>query len=181
MNEGLAPSAPPAPHRPTVRFLFSHPAHAIALGFGSGLSPVAPGTFGTLWAWVVFVAVQWRLTDVQWAIVLAVSLVVGWWACTVAARHLAMPDPSPVVWDEIIAFWLMLWLLAPSGWKMQCVAFVLFRFFDAAKPGPVAWADQLFKGKRGQSIGWAQGFGIIFDDLVAALCALLVIALWKRL
>ena len=61
----------------------------------------------------------------------------------------------------------------------QLWAFSLFRFFDAAKPGPVAWADAAFKGQRGQPIGWAQGFGIIFDDLVAALCTLLVIALWR--
>jgi phosphatidylglycerophosphatase A len=81
----------------------------------------------------------------------------------------------------VIAFWAILWLVTPAGLWAQFVAFVLFRFFDAAKPGPVAWADQLFKGARGQPIGWRQGFGILFDDLVAALCTLVVMALWKWL
>jgi phosphatidylglycerophosphatase A len=178
----MTPLNPPmatAARKPSWRFLFSHPAHAIALGFGSGLSPIAPGTVGTLWAWIAFVVLQPQLNDRQWAGLLAGSLVVGWWACTLAARHLAVSDPGAIVWDEIVAFWLILWLIAPAGWWAQLVAFALFRFFDAAKPGPVAWADQLFKVKRGVPIGWAQGFGILFDDLVAALCALLVIALWR--
>jgi phosphatidylglycerophosphatase A len=181
MNDALHPPVRPAPRKPTVRFLLSHPAHWVALGFGSGLSPVAPGTVGTLWAWLAFVLLQPRLRDSHWALLLAGGFVVGWWACTVTARNLAMPDPSPVVWDEVIAFWIVLWLVTPAGLWTQCIAFALFRFFDAAKPGPVAWADQLFKGKRGQAIGWAQGFGILFDDLVAALCTLLVIALWRWL
>ena len=179
MNDALHPPVRTAPRKPTVRFLLSHPAHIMALGFGSGLSPVAPGTVGTLWAWLAFLVIQPRMTQSQWAVLLAAGLVVGWWACTITARNLGMADPSPVVWDEIIAFWLVLWLVMPAGLWGQFVAFVLFRIFDAAKPGPVAWADQLFKGKRGQPIGWAQGFGIIFDDLVAALCTLLVIALWR--
>ncbi|HJV61653.1 MAG TPA: phosphatidylglycerophosphatase A [Albitalea sp.] len=181
MNDGLHPPVRPAVRRPGARFLLSHPAHLLALGFGSGLSPVAPGTVGTLWAWLVFAIVQERLGDPQWAVLLGCGLLVGWWACTVAARDLATADPSPVVWDEVIAFWLVLWLLRPAGWTMQLAAFLLFRLFDAAKPGPVAWADQLFKGRRGRPIGWSQGFGILFDDLVAALCTLLVIAVWKRL
>jgi len=179
MNDALHPPIRTAPRKPTLRFLLSHPAHLMALGFGSGMSPVAPGTVGTLWAWLAFLVIQPRMSQSQWAMLLAVGLVVGWWACTITARNLGMADPSPVVWDEIIAFWLVLWLVMPAGLWGQFAAFVLFRFFDAAKPGPVAWADQLFKSKRGQPIGWAQGFGIIFDDLVAALCTLVVIALWR--
>ena len=175
----LNPPVATAPRRPGWRFLFSHPAHAIALGFGSGLSPIAPGTVGTLWAWVAFLVLQPHLSDAQWALLLGASALVGWWACTVTARHLALADPSPVVWDEVVAFWLVLWLVTPAGWIAQGVAFALFRLFDAAKPGPVAWADALFKVQRGAPIGWAQGFGILFDDLVAALCTLLVIALWR--
>jgi phosphatidylglycerophosphatase A len=111
--------------------------------------------------------------------VLVVATIVGWWACTVTARDLGQADPSSVVWDEVVAFWLVLWLVTPADLREQAIAFALFRFFDAAKPGPVAWADQLFKGRPGAAIGWAQGFGILFDDLVAALCTLLVIALWR--
>ena len=182
------PVASPAPlrtarRRPTLRFLFSHPAHFVALGLGSGLSPIAPGTVGTLWAWIAFLAIEPRLSLSAWAAVLAASALVGWWACAVTARHLGVADPGAIVWDEVLAFWLVLTLVMPAGFVAQCAAFALFRFFDAAKPGPVAWADGLFKPPRGADrqpvIGWAQGFGIVFDDLVAALCTLLVIALWK--
>jgi phosphatidylglycerophosphatase A len=168
-----------APRKPTVGFLLSHPAHAIALGFGSGLSPVAPGTVGTLWAWVAFLVLQPHMNDLRWALLIGIGSVVGWWACTVTARHLAVADPGAIVWDEVLAFWLVLWLVMPAGLWAQVVAFVLFRVFDAAKPGPVAWADKLFKLRRGMPIGWAQGFGILLDDFVAALCALFVIALWR--
>ena len=168
-----------APRRASVAFMFEHPAHVLALGFGSGLSPIAPGTVGTLWAWASFVVLNTWLSDSQWALVLAVGAAVGWWACTVAARHLRTSDPSAVVWDEVLAFWLILWLVMPIGVWGQCAAFALFRFFDAVKPGPVGWADRLCKSRPGVPPGWAQGFGIIFDDLVAALCTLLVIALWR--
>jgi len=177
----LNPPMATAARKPSWRFLLSHPAHAIALGFGSGLSPKAPGTVGTLWAWVTFVLLQPHLTDPQWALLLGIGTLVGWWACTVTARHLAIADPGAIVWDEIVAFWLVLWLVMPASLWAQLWAFVLFRVFDAAKPGPVAWADQLFKVRRGVPIGWAQGFGILLDDFVAALCALLLIALWRWL
>lgn len=186
MMPGSPPLNPPiaaAARRPGWRFLVSHPAHAIALGFGSGLSPVAPGTAGTLWAWVAFLLLQPHLDDRGWAWLLAASAVVGWWACTVTARDLALADPGAVVWDEVLAFWLVLWLITPASFPAQLVAFALFRYFDAAKPGPVAWADALFKANKGQgsgpAIGWRQGFGIVFDDLVAALLTLLVIAAWR--
>lgn len=182
----MVPAADPvpagaAPHRPTWRFLLAHPAHLLALGFGSGLSPVAPGTVGTLWAWAAYALLAPHLNDRAWVAVFVAGTALGWWACTVTARDLAVADPGAVVWDEVLAFWLMLWVLAPAELPTQCVAFALFRFFDAVKPGPVAWADGLFKIPRGQPIGWAQGFGILLDDGVAALCALLVMALWRWL
>ena len=172
-----------APRRATLRFMLGNPLHLLALGFGSGLSPLAPGTVGTLWAWVAFLALQPWLGDLAWAALLGAGFAIGCWACTVAARNLGLADPGCIVWDEVIAFWLVLWLVMPAGLLAQCVAFALFRFFDAAKPGPVAWADALFKPRHGPDralrIGWAQGFGIMLDDLVAALCTLLVIALWR--
>ena len=181
MNE-TPPLNPPlgaAPGRPIWRFMFSHPARPIALGFGAGLAPWAPGTIGTLWGWAAYLILRPGLSDGQWAMVMIAALLVGWWACTATARHLGSADPAAIVWDEVVAFWLVLWFVMPAGLWAQCAAFVLFRFFDAAKPGPVAWADKLFKGRRGQPVGWAQGFGILFDDLVAALCTLLVVALWR--
>jgi phosphatidylglycerophosphatase A len=170
----LNPAVRPPVIRPTFRFLVSHPAHAIALGFGSGLSPVAPGTAGTLWAWVAFLVMQQWLGALALGGVIAASLIVGWCACTVTAAHMRVLDPGAIVWDEVIAFWIVLWLVMPAGLGAQLAAFLLFRFFDAVKPGPVAWADELFHG-----FGWRGGFGIIFDDLVAALCTLFVIAAWK--
>ena len=162
---------PSRPVRASARFMFAHPAHLLALGFGSGLSPVAPGTAGTLWAWVVYrLAAPW-LAPAQIGLAIAVSLPLGWWACSVTARHLQVQDPGSIVWDEVVAFWLVLWLVMPTGFRGQLLAFALFRFFDAVKPGPVGWADRAFKGW-----GARGGFGILFDDLVAAFCTLLVVA-----
>ena len=155
-------------------FLVAHPAHLIALGFGSGLSRFAPGTVGTLWAWASVLVLQLWLTPFEMGLLIAVSLLVGWWACTLTARHMGVADPGAIVWDEVVAFWLVLWLVTPTTFWGQLGAFALFRFFDAAKPGPVAWADNLFKG-----FGWRGGWGIMFDDLVAAFCTLLVIAVWR--
>jgi phosphatidylglycerophosphatase A len=167
--------------RPTWRFMLAHPAHILALGFGSGLSPKAPGTAGTLWAWLSFVLLAPYMDNTGWSILLLASLVLGWWACTVTAKHMGVADPGSIVWDEIVAFWVVLWLVMPTGFWGQLWAFALFRFFDAVKPAPVAWADSLFKCLPGQPIGYAQGFGILFDDLVAALCALLMLSVWRWL
>lgn len=165
----------PVGGRPDARFLLAHPAHLIALGFGCGLSPAAPGTVGTLWAWVSFGVLQAWLSPAALGWVVLASVPVGWWASAVTARNLGVADPGAIVADEIMSFWLVLWLLTPAGWLAQLLAFALFRFFDAAKPGPVGWADRLFHG-----FGWRGGLGVIFDDLVAAFCTLLVLALGFR-
>jgi phosphatidylglycerophosphatase A len=174
MVEAMNPAVRPPVIRPSVRFMLSHPAHCIALGFGSGLSTVAPGTAGTLWAWVAYVVIEQWLGPVGMGLLIASSLLVGWWACTVTAARMRVLDPGHIVWDEIVAFWIVLWLVMPTGFIGQFIAFLLFRLFDAVKPGPVGWADELFHG-----FGWRGGFGIIFDDLVAAFCTLLVIAAWR--
>ncbi len=162
--------------------MLAHPAHVLALGFGCGLSRLAPGTVGTLWAWVAFLA--WRSLNPAASValeagILAATVLLSIWASTRTAQHLGVADPSPVVIDEIVAFWLVLWLVCPAGaprnFWMQLAAFGLFRFFDAVKPPPVSWADRAFKG-----FGWRGGFGIVFDDLVAAFCTLLVLAWWVR-
>ena len=171
-----------APLRPSVRFMLSHPAHFMALGFGAGLAPKAPGTVGTLWAWAAFVLMHRWLPGAAIGWIILASLPLGWWACTVTARRMGIADPGAIVWDEVVGFWLVLWLVMPAGLLAQLVAFGLFRLFDAAKPGPVAWADQLFKQRRATpaSMSWtAAGIGILFDDLVAAFCTLLVIAFFR--
>ena len=163
------------PQRATWRFMRGHPAHWIALGFGSGLAPWAPGTVGTVWAWATFLILDRWLDSLAWGLLLLASVLIGIWACTRTAQHLGLADPGAIVWDEVVGFWLVLWLVMPAGLLGQAVAFALFRFFDTVKPGPVRWADRLFKNAR----GWRQGWGILFDDLVAVLCTLLVIALWR--
>ncbi len=178
LPEASLSPATPAPgrapiFRPTARFLLAHPAHFIALGMGSGLGRMAPGTVGTLWAWLAFLVMHLLLSPAVLGAVIAVSFLVGWWACTVTSTHLGVSDCGHIVWDEVVAFWLVLWLVLPAGLGMQVAAFALFRFFDAVKFGPVAWADRHFKG-----FGARGGLGILLDDLVAAFCTLLVLAAW---
>ena len=162
------------PRRPSARFMLAHPAHFMALGFGSGLSRWAPGTVGTLWGWLAWLVLQRWFSVAELGLLIGGGTLVGWWACAITARNLRMADPGCIVWDEILAIWLILWLAMPMGFWGQFVAFALFRYFDAAKPGPVAWADTRFKG-----FGAPGAFGILFDDFVAAFCTLLVIALWR--
>src|SRR5471030_1249124 len=109
------PDAPqPRPRRATARFMLSHPLHILSLGFGSGLSPIAPGTMGTLFAWASFVVFNPHLTVAEWAVLIAVGFVAGCWFCGFTAKKMGISDPSPVVWDEIIAFWLVLLFVTRS-------------------------------------------------------------------
>ena len=174
MDHAINPPLAPPVIRPTVGFMLAHPAHWIALGFGSGLSPVAPGTAGTLFAWAVYGFIAQWFGPMGMGLVILASALVGWWACTVTAAHMRVLDPGPIVWDEVIAFWIILWLVMPTGFAGQLAAFVLFRILDSVKPGPIAWADDLFHG-----FGWRGGLGIILDDLVGAFCTLFIIAVWR--
>jgi phosphatidylglycerophosphatase A len=154
--------------RPTPAFAYSHPAHIIAFGFGAGLARFAPGTFGTLAAWLP----GWLLAGAQPAILLALVaalFLLGVWACGVTGRHLGVHDHGSMVWDEIVAFLLVAALL-PRGVEWQVAGFVLFRGFDIGKPPPIRWIERRWQG----------GFGVMFDDLVAAGYTLLVLALVKR-
>lgn len=154
--------------RPTLGFTFSHPAHAIAFGFGAGLSPLAPGTAGTALGW----AIGWGLGAAHsWVFFLAVVVLflVGLWACEVTGRHLGVADHGAMVWDEVVAFLLVLSIVPRElGW--QAAAFVLFRFFDIAKPPPIRQFERRYGG----------GFGVMFDDIVAAAYTLLVLAVAKK-
>jgi PncC family amidohydrolase len=169
------------PRRATARFMLRTRRTGWRWASAAACRPWRRAPVGTLWAWAAFVVLDpagW--TTAQWGWVIAASP--GWAGGPARARPStwARPTPAAIVWDEVVAFWLVLWLLMPVGLLGQAVAFGLFRFFDAAKPGPVAGPTG-FKLRPGQTIGWRQGWGILFDDLVAALCTLLVIALWLRL
>jgi len=161
--------------KPTARFMLSHPAHLLAQGFGSGLSPVVPGTTGTLFGWLLFAVLTVRWPDIftpqNWTIIIVAGFVVGIWACHRTGRDMGIADHGSMVWDEIIAFWIVLLFLMPASFSTQFWAFLWFRFFDMLKPPPIGYFDRRFKG----------GIGVMFDDLVAAFFTLLVFALWRAL
>jgi phosphatidylglycerophosphatase A len=166
----------PKPYpKPNAGFMLSHPAHFLAQGFGSGLSPIMPGTAGTLLAWLSFSVLSSRwpvfFTQLNWAVIIVAGFVVGIWACHRTGQHLGIPDHGSMVWDEIIAFWLVLLILMPAEISTQAWAFVWFRFFDMVKPAPIGYFDKRFKG----------GFGVMWDDIVAAFYTLLVFAIWRSL
>lgn len=156
--------------RPTWRFALSHPAHLAAVGFGSGLSWVSPGTFGTLFGWLMYIGMDRYLNNTGWILAIVLGFLVGIWFCDKAGKALGVVDHGAIVWDEIIAIWLVLWVAAehfgdPKG-QLICVA--VFRFFDIVKPPPIKWFDTHFKS----------GFGVMLDDIVAALMSLLALAIW---
>jgi phosphatidylglycerophosphatase A len=159
--------------RPGGRFMMSHPAHLIAQGFGSGLSPIMPGTMGTLFGWLSFIVLTSRWPDIftplNWTIVIAASFTVGIWACHKTGRDIGIADHGSMVWDEIVAFWLVLLFIMPDAPQTQLWAFLWFRFFDMVKPAPIRYFDRRFKG----------GFGVMWDDIVAAFYTLLLFALWR--
>jgi phosphatidylglycerophosphatase A len=151
--------------RPDLKFVFAHPAHLIAFGFGSGLAPKAPGTAGTLLGLPLFWLVVAVAPDLPNRIILLIAtFVLGIWACGRSGRALGVADHGGMVWDEIVAFALVL-LFTPAGWLWLALAFALFRLFDILKPWPIRLADTHLKG----------GFGVMFDDLLAALYAIAVI------
>jgi phosphatidylglycerophosphatase A len=155
------------PKRADWRFMRGRLSRWIAMGFGSGLAPFAPGTVGTLWGWIVFLLLDSWLTPLGWLVTLLVTFVAGTWACSRTGRDLGVSDHGAMVIDEILAIWIV-FLIIPNTFWWQFMGFVVFRFFDAVKPQPVRWADQRFKG----------GFGVMFDDIIAALMTLFFLALF---
>ncbi|EHP39127.1 phosphatidylglycerophosphatase a [Cupriavidus basilensis OR16] len=162
--------------RPTARFMLSHPAHLIALGFGSGLSPVGPGTVGTLYAWLSYLVISMWVRPETWLWLIVGSFMLGLWACARTARDMGVHDHGSMVWDEIVAFWLVMAFVMPTGFWGQLAAFLWFRLFDIVKPAPIGHLDRTLKGP-----GLRGGFGVMFDDIMAAFYTLLVFALWRSL
>ena len=161
--------------RPDARFLFAHPAHFIALGFGSGLAPRAPGTFGTLAALGLYWALAPFVPPLLIAFLAVPLFLLGIWACEVTGRALGEHDAGCIVWDEIVAF-LPLAALASKSLLMQALAFAIFRLFDIWKPFPIRQVERRVHG----------GFGAMLDDLFAAaytyvVITLLIIAGYKAL
>ncbi len=149
------------------RFMYGHWTRWLALGFGAGLSPRAPGTVGTLVGFPIFWLMGFVPLEMRWCLWVAL-VILGVWVCDRTARSLGQEDPGPIVWDEVMAFVLVLMWVPPTAGN-ALAGFVLFRVFDVMKPFPVSWADRQVKG----------GVGIMLDDLLAACYALACLWLCK--
>ena len=182
-TQAKTPSSPN--FNPSFRWVFSKPSRALAFGLGSGLSPFAPGTLGTLWAWAVFLLGEYFLSTEAWWWIIGAGILLGCWICGQVSEELGKKDFGGIVLDEVVAFWLILIFIMPASLWIQILAFALFRFFDAVKPGPIGMIDRHFKhledagnsSPSGFSVMLWRGFGIIADDLAAAFFTLLTIAL----
>ncbi len=155
--------------KPTAAFLFRHPAHLLALGFGAGLAPFAPGTFGTLVAFPFAWLLRNYSSDAGFIAAVAIITVAGAWAAEVTSRHLAVADHGGIVVDEIAAFLLVLFFVGAAP-LAQAIAFGLFRLFDIVKPPPIRQLDAAIKN----------GIGVMLDDFVAAGYTLIVFAVGVR-
>lgn len=139
------------------------PRHLLALGFGSGLAPVAPGTFGTLAA----VPVYWAMSGLSlplYLLLTLLALLMGIYLCGFTSRALGVHDHSGIVWDEVVGY-LITMIALPVSWQWMLAGFVLFRFFDIVKPWPIRWVDKRLHG----------GFGIMLDDVLAGIFALIAL------
>jgi len=149
---------------PNLKFLLSHPAHYFSLGFGSGLVPKGPGTAGSLLAIPIFLLAPAPPSIAYALATITLLFLFGVWCCDVTGKALGVADHGGIVWDEMVAMWLILALMPPTALWMT-LGFVFFRLFDIWKPFPIRQCDARLKG----------GFGVMFDDLLAAGYTLLVL------
>jgi phosphatidylglycerophosphatase A len=156
-KQGLTISA----KSPNLQFLLQHPAHFFGLGFGSGLAPKAPGTFGSLVGYPLFWLISVYALPTQ-LMIIAALFIIGVYFCDVTGRALGVSDHGGIVWDEIVAMMLVL-AFTPNQWQWWLMAFLLFRLFDIWKPYPIRQFDVKLKN----------GFGVMFDDLLAAIYAII--------
>lgn len=160
----LRPSNPSSLPSLSSRQILQHPVYCAAFGFGSGLAPKAPGTFGTLAAVPLYYLLSF-LPSWWYAIVVAAAAVLGVYLCDKTAKALGVHDHPGIVWDEFVGFWITMFL-APAGLGWIILGFVFFRFFDIIKPWPIRWLDRRVHG----------GFGIMIDDIVAGVFAWLCLS-----
>lgn len=149
---------------PSFQELLKNPILLLGFGFGSGLTPKGPGTAGTLLGWLLFIPLMLWSMEWAWAVFI-VALFTGSFICGWSSDYLNVHDHGGIVWDEFVGVWLVLLLLPQQNWTLWIAAFVLFRVFDIWKPWPINWADNKVHG----------GFGIMLDDVLAGLMALLAI------
>ena len=147
------------------RKVMTHPVHFLAFGFGSGLAPVAPGTFGTVMAVLLYLLMM-QLSLVPYLIIVAIVSIVGIWICDKSSKLLGVHDHGGIVWDEFAGFFITM-IAAPVGWIWIVIGFALFRLFDIWKPWPISLLDKKVEG----------GLGIMIDDVVAGVYALICVQL----
>ncbi len=145
--------------------LLKHPVHLLSLGFGSGLAPYAPGTFGTLAAIPLYLLIS-PLSLTAYLMITISAFIVGVYACGITSSALGQHDHSGIVWDEVVGY-LITMIALPDGWVWILAGFVLFRLFDIIKPWPIGWVDKRMSG----------GLGIMFDDVLAGFFALITLHL----
>lgn len=155
------------PYSPTFSGLLRQPVHWLAFGFGSGLSPKAPGTAGTLMAIPLYLLLA-QLPLWAYGAVVLLALLVGVYLCDRTSRDLGVHDHPGIVWDEFVGYWITM-LAAPAGWLWVLIGFAWFRVFDVLKPWPIRWLDRHVHG----------GFGIMIDDVVAGVMALVCVQLCR--
>ena len=146
---------------PSAKTVFSSPIHFLAFGFGSGLSPFAPGTAGTLAVIPIYLLLQ-TLNIIPYVVVICLICLAGIWICEQSSKKLGVHDHSGIVWDEFAGY-LITMIAAPQGWLWIAIGFILFRIFDIWKPWPIRVVDKQIGG----------GFGIMLDDIIAGVFALI--------
>lgn len=147
------------------RKVLTNPVHFLAFGFGSGLAPFAPGTFGTLAAIPLYLLMT-SLSPPLYLLIVAIVSIVGVWICGKSSEILGVHDHSGIVWDEFAGYFITM-IAAPAGWIWIIIGFILFRLFDIWKPWPISVLDKQVHG----------GFGIMIDDILAGVFALICLQL----
>jgi len=157
--------------QPDFRFILAHPAHVIASGFGVGLLRFAPGTWGSLLAIPLTLWLLPAYGDVGLGLIVLGGFAVGVWASDITGKRLGVPDHGCIVWDEVIAQMLVLWMVPALTWPWILFGFILFRVFDVIKLPPAKYFDTK----------WKNGLGVMMDDIAAAFHSVIVLALVQRI
>ncbi|CZF77327.1 Phosphatidylglycerophosphatase A [Grimontia celer] len=150
---------------PISKIRLSNPVHLLATGFGSGLSPIVPGTMGTLAA-VPFYYLLVSFSPIVLAVAIVLGSFIGVYLCGRTSGDMGVHDHGSIVWDEFVGFWITMLLVPVTDWQVVLAGFIIFRFFDMVKPWPISWLDRKVHG----------GFGIMLDDIVAGLMSM--VTLW---
>ncbi len=166
---------------PSYSFMMQKFSRIIAFGFGSGLFTLIPGTMGTLFAWISFNLLHInKLSSLGFSVIFIVLVLLGSWACNQTQYSLGKQDSGYIVFDEWLGIWLCLWIFSLDGdlsVSKQIVIFLLFRLCDMLKPFPIKYIETYFKTKV-KANSFASGFGIMADDILAAVYTILIIKLF---